>query len=126
MRETPSLRELTPLALLLGVVIGVVFGVAQAYVGLKVGMTISASIPAAVISMGVLRGLLKRGTLLENNMVQTIGSAGESLAAGMIFTIPALYIFGFEPKFLEMVIWGALGGLLGVLFMIPLRRVLIV
>ncbi|MCP4249598.1 MAG: oligopeptide transporter, OPT family, partial [bacterium] len=121
MRETPSVRELTPLALLLGVIIGAVFGVAQAYVGLKVGMTISASIPAAVISMGVLRGLLKRGTLLENNMVQTIGSAGESLAAGMIFTIPALYIFGLDPKFLEMVIWGALGGLLGVLFMIPLR-----
>jgi len=89
-------------------------------------MTISASIPAAVISMAILRGLLRRGTLRENNMVQTIGSAGESLAAGMIFTIPALFIMGFEPRYLEIVVWGAIGGLLGVLFMIPLRRVLIV
>jgi len=120
------MREFTPLAILLGIVIGVVFAAANAFVGLQVGMTVSASIPAAVISMGVLRGLLKRGTLLENNMVQTVGSAGETLAAGMIFTIPALFIFGFEPRYLELVIWGAVGGLMGVLFMIPLRRVLIV
>lgn len=126
MRESDSLREFTPLALLLGVTIGAVFGAANAFVGLQVGMTISASIPAAVISMGVLRGILKRGTLLENNMVQTVGSAGESLAAGMIFTIPALFIFGFEPAYLEMIIWGGIGGLMGVLFMIPLRRALIV
>ena len=126
MRESNSLREFTPLALVLGIIIGALFGAANAFVGLQVGMTISASIPAAVISMGVLRGILKRGTLLENNMVQTIGSAGESLAAGMIFTIPALFLFGLDPKYLEMVIWGGIGGLMGVLFMVPLRRVLIV
>ncbi|HUU85555.1 MAG TPA: oligopeptide transporter, OPT family [Phycisphaerae bacterium] len=120
------MREFTPLAILLGVLIGIVFGAANAFVGLQVGMTISASIPAAVISMAVMRGLLKRGTLLENNMVQTVGSAGESLAAGMIFTIPALFIMGFEPKYLELVIWGGVGGLMGVLMMVPLRRVLIV
>ncbi len=120
------MREFTPLAVILGILIGVLFGAAAAFIGLKVGMTISASIPAAVISMGVLRGVLRRGTLLENNMVQTIASSGESLAAGMIFTIPALYIFGFDVALTEMMLWGAIGGLLGVLFMVPLRRVLIV
>jgi putative OPT family oligopeptide transporter len=131
------MREFTPLAIILGIIVGIVFGAANAYIGLKVGMTVSASIPAAVISMGILRGLLKRGTLLENNIVQTVGSVGESLAAGMIFVIPALFIFAFyaddpatkdamRPAFLEMAIWGALGGLLGVLFMIPLRKMLIV
>ncbi|MFQ5491805.1 MAG: OPT family oligopeptide transporter, partial [Phycisphaerae bacterium] len=120
------MREFSPLALILGVVIGVVFGAANAYVGLQVGMTVSASIPAAVISMGVLRGLLKRGTLLENNMVQTVGSSGESLAAGFIFTLPALFIMGMPPDYLQMVIWGSVGGLMGVFFMIPLRRALIV
>ncbi len=120
------MREFTPLAIVLGIIIGALFGAANALIGLKVGIVISASIPAAVVSMGVLRGILKRGTLLENNMVQTVASSGESLAAGMIFTIPALYIFGFNPKLLEMVMWGGIGGLLGVLFMVPLRRVLIV
>lgn len=120
------MREFSPLAIVLGILIGVLFGAANAYTGLKLGMTVSASIPAAVISMGILRGILKRGTILENNMVQTIGSAGESLAAGMIFTIPALFIFGYDVKLLEMVIWGGIGGLLGVLFMIPLRQALIV
>ncbi len=127
------IAEFTPTALILGVVIGIIFGAANAYVGLKVGMTVSASIPAAVISMAVLRGLLKRGTILENNMVQTIGSAGESLAAGMIFTIPALYIFAqadhdpsMTPTLIEMTVWATIGGLLGVLFMVPLRRLLIV
>ena len=82
------MRELTPLAVVLGIIIGVLFGAANAFIGLKVGIVISASIPAAVISMGVLRGILKRDSILENNMVQTIASSGESLAAGMIFTIP--------------------------------------
>ena len=81
-------RELTVTALVLGVVISVVFGAANAYLGLRVGLTISASVPAAVISMGVLRFVLRRDSILENNMVQTIGSAGESLAAGAIFTLP--------------------------------------
>ncbi len=127
------MREFSPLAIFLGIVIGIVFGAANAYIGLKVGMTVSASIPAAVISMGILRALLKRGTILENNMVQTIGSVGESLAAGMIFVIPALFIFAvaehkpdMAPNFWEIAVWGGLGGLLGVLFMVPLRRMLIV
>lgn len=120
------MRELSWTAILLGVVIGAALAAANAFVGLKVGMTISASIPAAVMSLLILRVLLKRGTLLESNMVQTVGSAGESLTAGMIFTIPALFIMGQKPAYLEMVIWGAIGGLLGVCFMVPLRRVLIV
>lgn len=127
------MREFTFLAIILGIIISIVFGAANAFIGLKVGMTVSASIPAAVISMAILRGILRRGTVLENNMVQTIGSVGESLAAGMIFTIPALFIFAYvdendtlRPSLVEMTIWGALGGILGVLFMIPLRRMLIV
>ena len=85
-----KIPEFTVKAVILGIFLGIVFGAANAYLGLKVGMTVSASIPVAVISMGILRGILRRGTVLENNMVQTIGSAGESLAAGVIFTIPAL------------------------------------
>ena len=120
------MREFSFLAIVLGIFIGALLAAANAFVGLKVGMTISASIPAAVMSLLVLRTLLKRGTILESNMVQTVGSAGESLAAGMIFTIPALFIMGEDPAYWEMVIWGAVGGMLGTLFMIPLRRVLIV
>ena len=120
------MREFSFLAIVLGIFIGALLAAANAFVGLKVGMTISASIPAAVMSLLILRTLLKRGTILESNMVQTVGSAGESLAAGMIFTIPALFIMGEDPAYWEMVIWGAVGGMLGTLFMIPLRRVLIV
>ena len=120
------MRELSWLAIVLGVVVGALLAAANAFVGLKVGMTISASIPAAVVSLLVLKTLLKRGTLLESNMVQTIGSAGESVATGMIFTLPALFIMGNDPQYLHMVIWGGIGGLLGVCFMIPLRQVLIV
>ena len=88
--------EFTPTALILGIILAVVFGAANAYLGLRVGMTVSASIPAAVISMGVIRFILKKDSILENNMVQTIGSAGESLAAGAIFTLPALYMWAKE------------------------------
>src|SRR3972149_8385559 len=88
-----KIPEFTRAALILGMVLAIIFGLANAYLGLKVGMTVSASIPAAVISMAVLRGVLKKGTVLENNIVQTIGSAGESLAAGVIFTIPAFFIW---------------------------------
>ena len=88
-----SMAEITLQAVVLGVILSVVFGVANAYLGLKVGMTVSASIPAAVISMAILRGVMKRGTVLENNIVQTLGSTGESLAAGVIFTIPAFFIW---------------------------------
>lgn len=90
--------EFTPTALILGIILAVVFGAANAYLGLRVGMTVSASIPAAVISMGVIRFILKKDSILENNMVQTIGSAGESLAAGAIFTLPALYMWAREDS----------------------------
>ncbi|MGI6141148.1 MAG: OPT family oligopeptide transporter [Caldicoprobacterales bacterium] len=125
------LPELTGTSLTIGLILAVVFGAANAYLGLKVGMTISASIPAAVISMGIIRGILKRDSILENNIVQTIGSAGESLAAGAIFTLPALFIWSAEwnmgtPSLLTITILSLLGGILGTLFMIPLRRALIV
>jgi len=125
-QDEPSMRELSLLAIVLGSIIGAFLAAANAFVGLKVGMTISASIPAAVLSLLILRVILKRSSLLESNIVQTVGSAGESLAAGMIFTLPALFILGHDPAYLSMVIWGAIGGLLGVCFMVPLRHVLIV
>lgn len=124
--------EFTAVSLILGILLAVIFGAANAYLGLRVGMTVSASIPAAVISMGVIRFLLRRDSILENNMVQTVGSAGESLAAGAIFTIPALFMWATEndavatPSFWEIAIICLCGGLLGVLFMIPLRTALIV
>ena len=90
------LPEITVTSIIVGMILAVVFGAANAYLGLRVGMTISASIPAAVISMGIIRVILKRNSILENNMVQTIGSAGESLAAGAIFTIPALFMWASE------------------------------
>lgn len=85
------MKEFSITAVMVGVLLAVVFGAANAYLGLRVGMTVSASIPAAVVSMGILRGLLRRNSILESNLVQTIGSAGESLAAGAIFTLPALF-----------------------------------
>ncbi|NLI89291.1 MAG: oligopeptide transporter, OPT family [Epulopiscium sp.] len=118
--------ELTGLAIVLGIVLSVVFGAANAYLGLKVGMTVSASIPAGVISMAIVRVILKRKSILENNMVQTIASAGESLAAGAIFTLPALFLWGETPSALTMTLITFCGGALGVLFMIPVRRYLIV
>ena len=127
-----TLPEFTPVSLILGLILAVVFGAANAYLGLRVGMTVSASIPAAVISMGILRYLLRRDSILENNMVQTIGSAGESLAAGAIFTMPALFMWAEEshevamPSFKEIASIAVSGGLLGVLFMVPLRNALIV
>jgi len=123
-----SLPELTVKAIGLGCLLGLLMTAANTYLGLYAGMTVSASIPAAVISMGILRGILRRGTILENNIVQTIASAGESVAAGIIFTIPALVIAGVwtEFKFWPITLIAILGGILGVLFMIPLRRALIV
>lgn len=123
--------EITVTSIVIGVLLAVVFGAANAYLGLRVGMTVSASIPAAVISMGVIRILLRRNSILENNMVQTIGSAGESLAAGTIFTLPALFIWASEgktsaPDIVEITLIALIGGLLGVLFMVPLRNALIV
>ncbi len=121
-----SMREFTLRALVLGAILGIVFGAANAYLGLKVGMTVTASIPVSVISMALLRGLFKRGTILENNLVQTVGSSGESLAAGVVFTIPALILMGENPRILTVFLVAALGGLMGVFMMIPLRRWLIV
>lgn len=125
------LPELTPVAIIVGVLLSVIFGAANAYLGLKVGMTISASIPAAVVGMGVIRVIMRRKSILESNMVQTIGSAGESLAAGAIFTMPALFLWaadgiGERPSFVEITLIALFGGLLGVFFMVPLRRALIV
>ena len=126
-----SLPEFTATSVILGVLLAVLFGGANAYLGLRVGMTVSASIPAAVISMGVIRVILKKDSVLENNMVQTIGSAGESVAAGAIFTMPALFLWASEwgtsaPSLVEIAIIAAIGGSLGVLFMVPLRKALIV
>ncbi len=124
--------EMTVVSMILGIILAVVFGAANAYLGLRVGMTVSASIPAAVISMGLIRFVLRRDNILENNMVQTIGSAGESLAAGAIFTLPALFMWAAEseavsaPSFMEISAIAVCGGLLGVLFMVPLRTALIV
>ncbi len=118
--------EFTTASVVLGCALAVVFGAANAYAGLKVGMTVSASIPAAVVSMGILRGLLRRGTILENNVVQTIGSSGEALAAGVVFTLPAFFMWGAPPSNSFVFLLACLGGVLGILLMIPLRRPLIV
>ena len=123
--------ELTVTAVIMGILLAVIFGAANAYLGLRVGMTVSASIPSAVIAMGVIRVILRKNSILESNMVQTIGSAGESLAAGAIFTIPALFLWAKEgimdkPGILEITVISILGALLGVFFMIPLRNALIV
>ncbi|WP_459837680.1 OPT family oligopeptide transporter [Halanaerobaculum tunisiense] len=118
--------EFSWISVILGTIMTVIFAAANAYLGLKVGMTVSASVPGAVISMGILRGVLGRGTILENNTVQTITSAGTSLAAGVIFTIPALILLGIQPSMIKIFLISLLGGILGILFMIPLRKYLIV
>ena len=124
---TAPLPQLTVKAIILGIVLSVVLAGANAYLGLFAGLTVSASIPAAVISMAIL-SLFKRSNILENNIVQTAASAGESLAAGVIFTLPALILLGYWEVFdnLWVMAIAGLGGLLGVLFTIPLRRSLIV
>lgn len=127
-RVTP---ELTITSIMVGILLAVIFGAANAYLGLRVGMTVSASIPSAVIAMGVIRVLMRKNSILESNIVQTIGSAGESLAAGAIFTLPALFIWAAEgkgenPGILEITLIALIGGLLGVFFMVPLRNALIV
>ena len=123
--------EFTVFSVVLGALLAIVFGGANAYLGLRVGMTVSASIPAAVLSMGAIRFIFKRDSILENNMVQTIGSAGESVAAGAIFTMPALFMWAAEglcdmPSVVEIGLIALCGGVLGVLMMIPLRSALIV
>ena len=126
-----TLHEMTPLSIIVGIILAIVFGAANAYLGLRVGMTVSASIPAAVLGMGVYRLCRKKDTILESNMVQTIGSAGESLAAGAIFTMPALFLWAQEegtkmPGIMEIALIALISGLLGICFMVPLRKALIV
>jgi len=127
MSHPNELPQLTAKAIVLGVILSMVLAGANAYLGLFAGMTVSASIPAAVISMGILR-MFRESNILENNIVQTAASAGESLAAGVIFTIPALVILGYWNVFDYgwVTVIAGLGGLLGVLFTIPLRRSLII
>ena len=125
--------EITVTSIVMGIILAVVFGAVNAYLGLRVGMTVSASIPAAVIAMGVIRVIMKKNSILESNLVQTVGSAGESVAAGAIFTLPALFLWASEdpekfskPGIIEITLIALIGGLLGVFFMIPLRNALIV
>jgi putative OPT family oligopeptide transporter len=125
-----KLPELGVLPLVVGTVLGVIFGASSLYLVLKVGLTVSASIPVAVISIALFRVLSKFGlrdaTVLENNIVQTAGSAGESIAFGVGVTMPAILILGFDLEVTRVILVSVLGGLLGILMMIPLRRALIV
>ena len=121
-----QVAELTWKAVAAGVVLGVVFGAANAYIGLRVGLTVAASIPAAVLTVALFKLFGAKGTILEANISQTIGSASTSLATGTIFTIPALFLWGMAPPYLQVVALCFLGGVLGLAAMIPLRRLLIV
>ncbi len=122
---TETRPELTPRALILGCVFGLLFGAVTVYVGLRAGLTVGASIPISVLSISVLRAF-GRSSILENNIVQTTGNSGQSIASGVIFTLPALIFLGFNLEYSRIFVLALLGGLLGVLFMIPLRRQLIV
>jgi len=117
--------EFTPRAVIFGMLFGIIFGAVTVYVGLRAGLTVAASIPIAVLSISLLRAMGK-ATILENNIVQTTGSAGESVAGGVIFTLPALIFLGFQLEYTRILLLAIIGGILGVLFMIPLRRQLIV
>ena len=124
------MKEFTLRAVLTGAILGLIFGASSLYLVLKVGLTVSASIPVAVISLAMFRGWSKVGgrdaTILENNITQTAGSAGESLAFGMGVTMPAILILGFDLELTRVMLVALLGGTLGILMMIPLRRALIV
>src|SRR5881397_1911945 len=124
------IAEFTPLPIVVGTLLGMVFGASSLYLVLKTGLTVSASIPVAVISIALFRTLSKLGardaTILENNIVQTAGSAGESIAFGVGVTMPAILILGFDLQIARVILVSVLGGLLGILMMIPLRRALIV
>src|SRR5436189_959647 len=122
---TQSPAELTPRAIALGVLLGLIFGASNVYLALKIGLTVSASIPIAVLSITIFRWL-GRSTILENNIVQTTGSAADSVSAGVVFTIPASLFMGYDLGLSRVPILGIAGGLMGVLMMIPLRRALIV
>ena len=126
MTQAEGVAEFTLKAIVVGVVLGIVFGAANAYLGLRVGMTVSASIPAAVMTVAAFRLFRVRGTILEANLSQTVASASTSLATGTIFTIPALFLWGAVPPYLQVVALAFLGALLGIAAMVPLRRLLIV
>ncbi len=117
--------EFTLRAILLGSVFGIIFGAVTVYVGLRAGLTVAASIPISVLSISILRAF-GRASILENNIVQTTGNAGQSIASGVIFTLPALIFLGFDLEYSRIFFLALIGGWLGVLFMIPLRRQLIV
>lgn len=121
-----TMKEFSFRATLLGMLLGLLFAIGNAYLALKIGTTVSASIPAAVLSMAILRTFFKKVSILENNLVQTIASVGEALAGGVVFTIPALFLLGEQPPLSEIFLLSALGGVLGILFMIPMRRYIIV
>ena len=121
-----ALPELTVLSIIAGIVFAVIFGMANTYLGLKVGMTIAAGLPTAILATGVLKGLFKHNNILEVNVIQAMGSMGESLAGGLIFCIPAVIILGGKLTLSTITIVGILGGLLGVAFVVPLRRFLII
>lgn len=125
-----QLREMSPASLLMGVVLGLIFGASSLYLVLKVGLTVSASIPVAVIGITLFRLAHKAGareaTILENNIVQTAGSAGESIAFGLGVTMPAILILGFDLEIMRVMLVAVLGSVLGILMMIPLRRTMIV
>ena len=121
-----KIAEFSLKSIVLGLILGLIFAVGNAYLALKIGTTVSASIPAAVLSMAILRLFFKRVTILENNLVQTIASVGEGLAAGVVFTVPALFLLGETLSPLRIFILASLGGILGVLLMIPMRRYIIV
>ncbi len=118
--------EFSVRALVLGILLSLLFAVGNAYLGLKIGMTISASIPAAVLSMAILRTFFRKVGILENNIVQTVASVGEGLAGGVVFTVPALFLLGVTPTISHIFILALLGGILGILLMIPMRRYIIV
>ena len=124
--QPAPLAEFTAKAVATGIILGIVFGAANAYLGLRVGMTVSASIPAAVMTVAIFRLLGRKGTILEANISQTIGSASTALATGSIYTLPALFLWGMAPPYLQVVALCFLGGVLGLAAMIPLRRLLIV
>src|SRR3954462_5562496 len=126
-----TIKEFTLGPILMGVFLGILFGASSLYLALKVGMTVSASIPVAVLSITLFKGLskmfgLRKATILENNIVQTTGSAGESIAFGVAVTMPALLILGYEMEISRILIVAVLGGLLGILMMVPMRHALVV
>ncbi len=124
--SSSKIAEFSTKSIVLGIILGLIFGIGNAYLALRIGTTVSASIPAAVLSMAILRTFFKRVTILENNLVQTIASVGEGLAGGVVFTVPALFLLGESISPMRIFILAALGGILGVLFMIPMRRYIIV